>query len=59
MNPPFDAEEQVRRPDHCPFCHSKAVGTHAKQVTAATYWYCQACSKMWNVAQLQRSMSLR
>jgi ribosomal protein L37AE/L43A len=48
----------VRRPDRCPFCHSKAVDTLAKQITAATSWRCKQCGEVWNVARLQRSTRL-
>jgi hypothetical protein len=59
MNRLSDREEPIRRPDSCPFCHSKAVGTLAKEVTAATYWRCQACGEVWNVARLESSRTLR
>ncbi len=59
MNRPYDRVEQTLRPDRCPFCKSKAVGTHAKEITSATYWHCQACGEMWNVARLERSNSAR
>jgi ribosomal protein L37AE/L43A len=59
MYEPVDPDEEQRRPDACPFCHSKAVGTLAKQITAATYWRCQECGELWNIAQLERAKSLR
>ena len=39
------------RPDACPFCHSRAVGTLAKVVTESTCWKCQACGESWTNAQ--------
>ena len=39
------------RPDKCPACGSKAVGTLAKEITAATYWRCQQCGNVWNPAR--------
>ena len=38
----------VIRPDKCPECGSKAVGTLAKEITDATYWRCQQCGNVWN-----------
>ena len=40
------------RPDACPFCQSKAVGTLAKVVTEDTYWRCHACGEGWRVRPL-------
>jgi ribosomal protein L37AE/L43A len=44
--------EPFRRPEACPFCQSKAVGTIAKEITASTYWRCQGCGEIWNPARL-------
>jgi ribosomal protein L37AE/L43A len=41
----------ITRPDKCPECGSKAVGTLAKEITAATYWRCQSCGNVWNQAR--------
>jgi ribosomal protein L37AE/L43A len=43
-------DEREQRPAFCPYCHSKAVGTHAKVITASTFWHCQACGQGWTVA---------
>jgi ribosomal protein L37AE/L43A len=59
MNQSPDYEPPPRRPAACPFCQSKAVGTLAKEITAATYWRCQACGELWNTARLQREKSTR
>ena len=59
MNRLSDGEQSERRPEACPFCGSKGIGTLAKQITSTTYWRCQACGEMWNVAQLERANSLR
>jgi transposase-like protein len=59
MNRRLEGEGSNRRPERCPFCGSKAIGTLAKQVTTATYWRCHECGEMWNVAQLERGKSLR
>ena len=48
------AEQPVQRPEACPFCESKAVGTLAKVITASTYWRCQSCGEMWNPQRLER-----
>jgi transposase-like protein len=42
------ADAAVTRPDKCPECGSKAVGTLAKQITDATYWRCHQCGNVWN-----------
>jgi ribosomal protein L37AE/L43A len=52
---PPQAEKLVHRPEACPFCQSKAVGTLAKVVTASTYWRCQSCGEMWNPERLPRT----
>lgn len=39
------------RPATCPECGSKAVGTLAKQITAATYWRCHQCGAVWNATR--------
>ena len=49
------AEPVTTRPDACPFCQSKAVGTLAKVITPSTYWRCQACGEIWNPARLESS----
>jgi transposase-like protein len=51
--------ELAQRPAACPSCHSKAVGTHAKEVTRATYWHCQACGETWNVTKRKSAPSAR
>jgi ribosomal protein L37AE/L43A len=48
-------DENVQRPDVCPFCRSKAVGTLAKVITISTYWRCQSCGEMWNPQRLERT----
>jgi transposase-like protein len=48
-------EQPVQRPEVCPFCQSKAVGTLAKVITASTYWRCQSCGEMWNPQRLERA----
>jgi ribosomal protein L37AE/L43A len=45
--------ETATRPEACPFCQSKAVGTLAKVITPSTYWRCQACGEVWNPARLE------
>lgn len=60
MTPPPDRrKERELRPEFCPFCRSKAVGTHAKVITPSTYWHCQACGEGWAISQLGGSSSRR
>lgn len=51
--PRADQPESVHRPLFCPFCQSKSVGTHAKEITISTYWRCQACGEIWNPMRLE------
>lgn len=51
---PTQSDPVVQRPEACPFCASKAVGTLAKVITASTYWSCQACGEMWNPQRVER-----
>ncbi len=39
--------KSIQRPEACPFCGSKAIGTLAKEVTSSTFWRCQACGEGW------------
>jgi ribosomal protein L37AE/L43A len=48
-------EQLVQRPEACPFCQSKAVGTLDKAITISTYWRCQSCGEMWNPQRLERT----
>ena len=57
--PPDRRKERELRPECCPFCRSKAVGTHAKVITTSTYWHCQACGEGWTISQLGGSSSQR
>ena len=38
---------QAARPEACPFCGARAVGTLAKVITSATHWRCQGCGEGW------------
>jgi hypothetical protein len=49
---PSRPEDSGQRPDACPFCQSRAVGTLAKVITPSTYFRCQACGEIWNPARL-------
>jgi len=52
MRPQAGHQAPIHRPEFCPFCESKAVGTLAKVISEATYWRCQACGEVWNTARL-------
>ena len=58
MNPLPDSEQAGDRPDRCPFCRSKAIGTVAKVITTTSYWRCQACGEVWNVRNLRTTHSV-
>ena len=38
-------------PTACPFCQSSKITTPSEKVDANTYWRCDACGQMWNVAR--------
>src|SRR6185503_13740152 len=40
-------------PSACPFCQSAKISTPSEKVDASTYWRCDACGQMWNVARLR------
>jgi transposase-like protein len=44
-------EPPTTKPTACPYCHSRAVGTLAREVTESTCWRCQACGESWTNAQ--------
>ena len=48
-------EEPGLKPESCPSCGSKAVGTLAKVITTDTYWRCQGCGEIWNPARVERA----
>ena len=39
------------KPDTCPFCGSRGVGTLAKVITESTCWRCQGCGESFTSAQ--------
>ncbi len=47
-----EATDATHAPSHCPACHSPNVVTASKVVTAASYWRCETCGEVWNVARL-------
>jgi transposase-like protein len=40
------------KPPVCPFCGSSRTVTADAKVDAATYWRCETCGQLWNVARL-------
>ena len=38
-------------PSVCPACQSSSVTTAAKTPDADSYWRCQRCGEVWNVAR--------
>jgi len=52
---PAEREEPSFKPESCPSCGSRAVGTLAKVITADTYWRCQGCGEIWNPARVNRA----
>jgi hypothetical protein len=58
MNTLFGSEQPGERPDACPFCRSKAIGTLAKVITTRTYWRYEACGEIWNARNLRSTPSM-
>jgi len=51
-----DAESASQpAPAACPFCRSPKVTTPSQKADSSTYWRCEACGQMWNVARLRAS----
>jgi transposase-like protein len=42
-------------PTACPFCRSPRVLAAGDKIDASTYWRCEGCGEMWNLARLQTS----
>lgn len=50
--PAGEVPESVEAPTKCPACASSHVKTTSKVVSAASYWRCEDCGEVWNVARL-------
>jgi hypothetical protein len=50
-----ERDTPVLKPEACPACGSRAVGTLAKVITVDTYWRCQGCGEIWNPARVSRA----
>jgi len=49
-SPPQD--ETSSPPTTCPFCGSAKIATVSKVADSESYWRCETCGEMWNVARL-------
>jgi transposase-like protein len=47
------APDPPAAPTACPFCRSPKVTAAGEKFDASTYWRCEACGEMWNLARLQ------
>jgi transposase-like protein len=45
--------EAAPSPTICPFCRSPKIMTVSDKVDSATYWRCEGCGDVWNVARLR------
>ena len=36
----------------CPFCRSPRIITVGAKIDASSYWRCEACGEVWNLARL-------
>jgi transposase-like protein len=39
-------------PSHCPFCRATTIRTASEKADTASYWRCERCGEVWNVARL-------
>jgi len=46
--PPSSGE--VKRPEKCPFCDGKILGTLAKVISDTSVWRCRTCESTWTIA---------
>jgi transposase-like protein len=40
-------------PTACPFCGSPRILTASEKIDASSYWRCEACGDVWNLARVQ------
>jgi transposase-like protein len=48
-----DEPEAPPAPTTCPFCRSPRITTTAGKADASSYWRCEGCGQVWNVARLR------
>lgn len=41
----------TENPSACPACQSASIMTNAKRPDANSYWRCESCGEVWNVAR--------
>ena len=46
-----DSDHASSVPSQCPACQSSSVTTTAKKPDANSYWRCETCGEVWNVAR--------
>lgn len=57
MSFPNSGDDYARRsaetkiPSVCPSCRSSSISTSAKSPDASSYWRCERCGEIWNVAR--------
>ena len=52
---PLREPELPAAPTACTFCRALNITAASEKVDASTYWRCETCGQMWNVARLQTS----
>jgi predicted RNA-binding Zn-ribbon protein involved in translation (DUF1610 family) len=48
----MNQEEASSPPASCPFCGSAKIATVSKVADSDSYWRCETCGEVWNVARL-------
>lgn len=49
--PDLEATRARRAAGACPVCGSSSIVTTAKKPDADSYWRCESCGEVWNVAR--------
>jgi transposase-like protein len=52
-SPTTESSASPVTPENCPFCKSTDISAPKNKVNASTYWRCESCGQMWNVARHQ------
>jgi hypothetical protein len=46
-------------PTACPFCRATTIRSPGEKADAGSYWRCEACGEMWNLARNQSASNRR
>jgi transposase-like protein len=51
MTPELPQSPDVTTPTQCPACQSRKITTTARNPNEHSYWRCDSCGEVWNVAR--------